>query len=101
MFYKGILKTVQLPSFFFAYHASRREYRATTSWNSFHWKLYILGLVRFYPNPYGLRGIEGFQSPVSQNPLQSISIPFDPYGLKITEQGLRGCVWEQSFSAVL
>jgi hypothetical protein len=24
-------------------------------------------LVRFYPNPYGLSGIEGFQSLVSQN----------------------------------
>jgi hypothetical protein len=34
--------------------------------------------------------LRGFQSPVSQNPLQSISIPSNPYGLKITEQALRG-----------
>jgi hypothetical protein len=46
-----------------------------------------LGLVRFYPNPYGLRG---FQSQISQNPLQSVSIPSNPYGLKITEQALKG-----------
>jgi hypothetical protein len=32
--------------------------------------------------------LRGFQSLVSQNPLQSISIPSNPYGLKITEQAL-------------
>jgi hypothetical protein len=48
--------------------------------------LFPLGLVRLYPNPYGLRG---FQSLVSQNFLKSVSIPFNPYGLKITEQALR------------
>jgi hypothetical protein len=42
---------------------------------------------RFYPNPYGLRV---FQSLVSQNLSQSVSIPFNPYGLKITEQVLKG-----------
>jgi hypothetical protein len=29
------------------------------------------------------------QSLVSQNPLQSVSIPSNPYGLKITEQALK------------
>jgi hypothetical protein len=48
-----------------------------------------LGIVWFYPNPYGLRGIEGFQSLASQNPSQSVSIPSNPYELKITEQALR------------
>jgi hypothetical protein len=40
-----------------------------------------LGLVRFYPNPYGLRGIEGVSiynksksPPIRINPLQSIWI---------------------------
>jgi hypothetical protein len=33
--------------------------------------------------------LRGFQSLVSQNPLQSVSIPSNPYGLKITEQALR------------
>jgi hypothetical protein len=40
-----------------------------------------LGLVRFYPNPYGLRGIEGVSIPskskspsIRINPLQSIWI---------------------------
>jgi hypothetical protein len=40
-----------------------------------------LGLVRFYPNPYGLRGIEGVSIPnkskslpICINPLQSIWI---------------------------
>jgi hypothetical protein len=32
----------------------------------------------------------GFQSLASQNPSQSVSIPFIPYGLKITEQTLIG-----------
>jgi hypothetical protein len=32
--------------------------------------------------------LRGFQSLVSQNPPQSVSIPFNPYGLKITEQAL-------------
>jgi hypothetical protein len=32
--------------------------------------------------------LRGFQSLVSQNPLQSVSIPSNPYGLKITEQAL-------------
>jgi hypothetical protein len=34
--------------------------------------------------------LRGFQSLVSQNPSQSVSIPYNPYGLKITEQALRG-----------
>jgi hypothetical protein len=34
------------------------------------------------------RGLKGFQSLASQNPSQSISIPSNPYGLKITEQAL-------------
>jgi hypothetical protein len=33
--------------------------------------------------------LRGFQSLASQNPSQSVSIPFNPYGLKITEQALR------------
>jgi hypothetical protein len=33
--------------------------------------------------------LRGFQSLLSQNPLQSISIPSNPYRLKITEQALR------------
>jgi hypothetical protein len=37
-----------------------------------------------------LRGLRGFQSLVSQNPSQSVSIPYNPYGLKITEEALRG-----------
>jgi hypothetical protein len=43
--------------------------------------LSILGLVRFYPNPYGLRGIDGVSipsksksPPIHINPLQSIWI---------------------------
>jgi hypothetical protein len=32
--------------------------------------------------------LKGFQSLVSQNSLQSVSIPSNPYGLKITEQAL-------------
>jgi hypothetical protein len=35
--------------------------------------------------------LKGFQSLVSQNLLQSISILSNPYGLKITEQALRCC----------
>jgi hypothetical protein len=35
--------------------------------------------------------LRGFQSLASQNPPQSISIPSNPYGLKITEQALRAC----------
>jgi hypothetical protein len=35
-------------------------------------------------------GLRGLQSLVSQNPLQSVSIPSNPYGLKITEQALNG-----------
>jgi hypothetical protein len=35
-------------------------------------------------------GLRGLQSLVSQNPSQSVSIPSNPYGLKITEQALRG-----------
>jgi hypothetical protein len=42
-----------------------------------------LGLVRFYLNPYGLRGFQ------FSNSLQSVSIPSNPYGSKITEQALR------------
>jgi hypothetical protein len=34
--------------------------------------------------------LRGFQSLISQNPLQSVSIPSNLYGLKITEQALRG-----------
>jgi hypothetical protein len=34
--------------------------------------------------------LRGFQSPVSQNSLQSVSIPSNPYGLKITKQALKG-----------
>jgi hypothetical protein len=41
----------------------------------------LLGLVRFYPSPYGLRGIEGVSipnksksPPIRINPLQSIWI---------------------------
>jgi hypothetical protein len=34
--------------------------------------------------------LRGFQSLASQNPSQSISIPSNPYGLKITEQALKG-----------
>jgi hypothetical protein len=41
----------------------------------------LLGLVHF---------LRGFQSLVSQNLSQSVSIPSNPYGLKITEQALRG-----------
>jgi hypothetical protein len=63
-----------------------------------------LGVVRFYPNPYGLRRIEEILIP---GKLKFISIrinPFNPYGLKITEQALRGrrslclrsVLWEQS-----
>jgi hypothetical protein len=33
--------------------------------------------------------LRGFQSLISQNLLQSVSIPSNPYGLKITEQTLR------------
>jgi hypothetical protein len=43
--------------------------------------LFPLGLVRLYPNPYGLRGIEGVSIPskskfleIRINPLQSIWI---------------------------
>jgi hypothetical protein len=32
--------------------------------------------------------LRGFQSLVSQNLSQSVSIPYNPYGLKITEQAL-------------
>jgi hypothetical protein len=35
-------------------------------------------------------GLRGFQSLVSQNIFQSVSIPSDPYELKITEQALNG-----------
>jgi hypothetical protein len=34
-------------------------------------------------------GLRGFQSQISQNSLQSVSIPSNPYGLKITEQALK------------
>jgi hypothetical protein len=39
--------------------------------------------------------LRGFKSLVSQNPLQSISIPSNPYGLKITEQALDGDILAQ------
>jgi hypothetical protein len=39
---------------------------------------------------YRLNMIEGFQSLVSQNLFQFVSILSNPYGLKITEQALRG-----------
>jgi hypothetical protein len=49
--------------------------------NQFGAKFTKLGLVRFYPNPYGLRGIEGVSiynksksPPIRINPLQSIWI---------------------------
>jgi hypothetical protein len=46
------------------------------------------GLVRFYPNPYELGGLKGFQSLVSQNIFQSVLISSNLYGLKITKQSL-------------
>jgi hypothetical protein len=52
-----------------------------TSMTSQNFPQIPLGLVRFYPNPYGLRGIEGVSIPSNSkslpiriNPLQSIWI---------------------------
>jgi hypothetical protein len=49
-----------------------------------------VGLVRFYPNLYGLREIDGVLiSSKSKSPPICINPP-DPYGLKITEQARIG-----------
>jgi hypothetical protein len=46
----------------------------------------LKGLFGSTPIHMDWGGLRGFQSLVSQNPLQSISIPSNPYGFKITEQ---------------
>jgi hypothetical protein len=51
--------------------------------------IYLKGLFGSTPIRMDLGGLRGFQSLVSQNSLQSISIPSNPYGLKITEQAIR------------
>jgi hypothetical protein len=42
----------------------------------------------------------GFQSLVSQNPFQSVSISYNPYGLKITEQTLKRYGRQGGLSAI-
>jgi hypothetical protein len=54
------------------------------------------------PQSIWIERLRGFQSSVSQNLSQSVSISFNPYGLKITEQALNvrspNWFWEQGLS---